>query len=58
MDCKKFSFFVHVPTLLTPSADSPKRLGNLAHSTFIDKDYHIYGLAEYFPMSSFWNLVE
>ena len=51
-------FFVYVPTLLTPSANSPKRLGDLAHSTFINKVYHIHGLTEYFPMSSWSNLVE
>ena len=44
--------FVDVPTLLTPYANSPKRLGDLAHSTCINKVYHIYGPTEYFPMSS------
>ena len=39
-----------------PSANSPKRLGDLAHSTCINKGYR--GLTEYFPMSSWSNLVE
>ena len=52
------SFFVYVPTLLTPSANSPKRLGDLAHSTYINKGYHIYGLTGYLPMSSWSNLLE
>ena len=54
----KSSFVVYVPTLLTPSANSPKRLGYLAHSTCFNKGYHICGLTEYLTVSSWSNLVE
>ena len=51
-------FLVYVPTLPPPFANSPNQLGDLAHSTCINNGYHIYGLREYFAMSSWSNLVK